>query len=147
MINAEKGRFKIDLECGKTVTLKGRTRDIPVLTVVLYMAIVASLILVYVPGIGLRYHGSYRWLNLLFVRIQPSEFAKTAIVIIMSVWLERIGNRCRYFKEGVGYSLLLLAPVVILVLRSHLSPRLQPLGKCWPHRSGLFLRCIPAPFH
>lgn len=46
------------------------------------------LILVYIPGIGLRYGGSGRWIDMGFFAFQPSEFVKLAYLIYVSAWLE-----------------------------------------------------------
>ena len=107
-------RFKkngVDLRFGK-LTLS----QVPLLTLLFFSFILVALILVYVPVIGLKINGSRRWLNLIFFRFQPSEFAKIAIVIAMSVWLDRIGSKSRTFSHGVIFSLLLLAPFAALIL-------------------------------
>ena len=101
----------VDLRFGKFTLYQ-----VPLLTLLVFISIVVALALVYVPGIGLKINGSRRWLNLIFIRFQPSEFAKIAIVIAMSVWLDRIGSKSRTFLHGVVLSLLLLSPLAVLIL-------------------------------
>lgn len=53
----------------------------------LYAMSIALLILVFFFGI--RVHGSYRWLDILGVRLQPSELAKIATILTMACYLGR----------------------------------------------------------
>lgn len=68
------------------------------------------LLAVFVPGIGIRSHGSHRWVGYGPVRFQPSEIAKLATVILLSAWMSSIGWRVRTFVKGF------LLPIVILGL-------------------------------
>ena len=64
------------------------------------------LVLVFVPGIGLKVGGSHRWLRLGPLSFQPSELAKFSLVIVLAAWMTFIGRRARNFVEG------LLAPIM-----------------------------------
>jgi cell division protein FtsW len=75
-------------------------KKIPLLPVAFYACVVIALVLVFCPVIGGKVKGSCRWLNLGPLRMQPSEFAKIAIVVVMSVWMDRIGWRVRQFVKG-----------------------------------------------
>ena len=74
---------------------------------VLYGAVLALLVLVLIPGIGMRINGSSRWLDLGFMSLQPSEFAKIAAVVFLSCALARL-------KPGSGLPLKPLAAVGVL---------------------------------
>ncbi len=50
----------------------------------IWMLSLGSLLLVYVPGLGLEINGSHRWIRLGPVLIQPAEFAKFAAVIYLA---------------------------------------------------------------
>ncbi|MBI2326024.1 putative lipid II flippase FtsW [Candidatus Collierbacteria bacterium] len=47
-----------------------------------------AMILVLVPGVGLRLQGARRWISLGPFRFQPSELLKTSLVIYLATWLE-----------------------------------------------------------
>lgn len=47
-----------------------------------------TMILVLIPGLGSRLQGARRWLNLGFVRFQPSELLKVSLVVYLASWLE-----------------------------------------------------------
>ena len=50
----------------------------------LYAASLALLALVFVPGIGKKVYGAYRWLVVFGVPVQPSEFAKVTTVLVLA---------------------------------------------------------------
>jgi len=50
----------------------------------LYLASLVLLALVFVPGIGRKVYGAYRWLVILGVPVQPSEFAKVTTVLLLA---------------------------------------------------------------
>lgn len=79
-------------------------------------AVVFAMLLAVFPPIGRAINGSYRWINLGPLNLQPSEFAKLLTVIILSVWLDRAGWRVELFKHGAVVPGLLIgilaAPVM-----------------------------------
>jgi cell division protein FtsW len=88
----------------------------PVLPLLFYFAIVIALALVVCPGIRKLVNGSYRWLILGPIRVQPSEFAKIAIVVCLSVWMDRIGWRVKQFVRGAVIPGVLIAFIAGLLL-------------------------------
>lgn len=55
----------------------------------IYFAVLASLVLVLIPGIGTEVGGSRRWFDLGVISLQPAEFAKVAAVIVLSCAIAR----------------------------------------------------------
>ncbi|MGA4579865.1 putative lipid II flippase FtsW [Limisphaera sp. VF-2] len=56
---------------------------------IMYGIAVFLLALVLVPGIGIRVNGASRWLGFGSVRLQPSEFAKLALILLIAWYGER----------------------------------------------------------
>jgi cell division protein FtsW len=88
----------------------------PVLPIIFYAAIILALALVVCPGIRKLVNGSYRWLSLGPIRVQPSEFAKLAIVVCLSVWMDRIGWRVGQFVRGAVIPGGIIALIAVLLL-------------------------------
>jgi cell division protein FtsW len=68
-----------------------------------YPLLLLSLILlvaVLIPGVGTRVRGAARWLKLGPVTLQPSEFAKLAMVIFLAYSLARKQEKMKYFSIG-----------------------------------------------
>ena len=74
------------------------------------------LILVIIPGIGVSINGSRRWLNLFGLSMQPSEFAKYAMVIFMAGALDRRGEEIHRFFAGVVPLLIVPGVMFLLIL-------------------------------
>ena len=85
----------------------------PWLAVAMYAAVIIALCAVF----GFRpVNGSRRWLMFGPVRIQPSEFAKIAVVIAMSVFLDKVGWRIELFWKGAAKALAIVAlPMALAV--------------------------------
>ncbi|GAA0656480.1 putative lipid II flippase FtsW [Kitasatospora atroaurantiaca] len=47
----------------------------------LLCGVIGALVLVAIPGIGMKVNGNRNWINLGFFQVQPSEFAKLALVL------------------------------------------------------------------
>ncbi len=88
----------------------------PVLPILFYLAIVCALALVICPGVRKLVNGSYRWLIMGPVRVQPSEFAKLAMVVCLSVWMDRVGWRVKQFVRGACAPAILIAIIAGLLL-------------------------------
>lgn len=83
-------------------------------------AAIVGLVLCYIPGIGITKNGSSRWLGVPFmekspVQIQPSEFAKIALIIAMAGWFSVHETFSRTFARGFLLPSLILAAVVGLI--------------------------------
>ncbi len=74
------------------------------------------LILVLIPGIGVSINGSRRWLNFLGLSMQPSEFAKYAMVIFMAGALDRRAESIYSLFGGVAPLLLVPGLMFLLIL-------------------------------
>jgi cell division protein FtsW len=72
------------------------------------LVVIALLILVVIPGIGIYKLGARRWLGAGPMQFQPSEFAKFAFIIYLADYLSRNQREVRSFWRGLLPPLLLL---------------------------------------
>lgn len=79
--------------------------------------VLASLVLVLIPGVGHRAGGAARWLRLGVISVQPAEMAKLALVVYLSYSLAEHQHQIKSFSRGfvphLGVTLLLALPVVM----------------------------------
>ncbi len=67
----------------------------------LLLIAVVLLILVLIPGVGIIRNGSRSWFGIGGLGIQPSEFAKLALIIFSSKYLEKSNKFLKDYKKGV----------------------------------------------
>jgi cell division protein FtsW len=83
------------------------------LTVVALMLLSATL----VPGIGKIINGSRRWLRFGVLSFQPSEFAKLALVVYLSYFISKKGQRIRDFVNGLVPAYIVTGIFLIVAIR------------------------------
>ncbi len=79
----------------------------------LYAASVVLLILVLL--VGTKVYGAYRWLNVFGVLVQPSEFAKVAMVLVLARVLGSPGVRTQSFGTVLGALCLAALPFILIL--------------------------------
>lgn len=89
-----------------------------------YIGMLVLLGVILIPGVGTSANNATRWLNLGFMQIQPSEFAKIGIIMVFASFF--MANRERISKVvTVGTALLLFAvPAAMILAEPDLSTTL-----------------------
>ena len=83
----------------------------------LFLLGASLLVLVLVPGIGREVNGSQRWLPLVFVNLQPSEFMKLLVVIYAADYTVRKAAYMHSFRRGFMPMLLVMLLIGGLLLQ------------------------------
>jgi cell division protein FtsW len=81
----------------------------------LMVFVLILLALVLVPHVGLRVNGARRWLGYGGLRLQPSELAKLAIIVLLAWYCERYQRQMRIWKRGIIIPGLIVAPALMLI--------------------------------
>lgn len=79
-------------------------------------ASLGMLILVLIPGVGVKVDGGQRWLNAGFFNFQPSEVAKLALVVLLAVKLSQNQANVKSFFKGFVPTLIIASVFAALVL-------------------------------
>ncbi len=82
----------------------------------LFLISVSLLVLVLVPGIGHEVNGSQRWISLLVVNLQPSEFMKFAMILYAADYVNRKAEDLSFLLKGFLPITIVLAIVGFLLL-------------------------------
>ncbi|MBI1885084.1 MAG: putative lipid II flippase FtsW [Chloroflexi bacterium] len=91
-------------------------RRLRVLSVPMMAVALVSLLAVLIPGIGVERNGAARWLDLGVIDVQPSEFAKLAIIIYISAWLASRRDKINDFSLGFVPFVLMMGLIGGLVV-------------------------------
>ncbi len=83
----------------------------------LLLLVLLGLFAVFVPGIGVMVKGSHRWVNLRIIRVQPSEFVKILLILLMASWFGKVSRRQDRFWEGCAAPGAVLALVCVGFLK------------------------------
>ena len=83
----------------------------------LMLVAIVTLVAVLVPGIGLERNGAQRWIAMgPLPPVQPSEFAKLALIIYVAAWLSGKGTYIRSFALGFVPFVTMVGIVAGLIL-------------------------------
>ncbi|MBQ6352766.1 MAG: rod shape-determining protein RodA, partial [Lentisphaeria bacterium] len=86
-----------------------------------YLATVVMLVLVLVPGVGIRVYGATRWLGAGSLRIQPSEFAKLGLILALSSLFSSMLFKIDRPGGPVAGALVTLLPAALIVIEPDLG--------------------------
>jgi cell division protein FtsW len=81
-----------------------------------YVGAAVLLACCFVPGLGRRINGSRRWIGAAGQTLQPSEFAKLAVLITIAWWYSRKEMQPREFLRGFVYPLGIVLFIVALIV-------------------------------
>ncbi len=69
------------------------------------------LIMVFLPGLGLKFGGSERWVHLGPIAFQPSEFVKVTFILYVAAWLAGREKQSKTIDEGLFPFIIAIAMV------------------------------------
>ncbi len=82
----------------------------------LFGACALALALVLVPGLGVKVNGAQRWLGLGPLRVQPSEFAKVGLVLLLATYLSERQREIKTFLQGFVIPSILVGLILCLIM-------------------------------
>jgi cell division protein FtsW len=87
------------------------------LAVPMLFVCLALLVLVLIPGVGAKVKGASRWIRLPGFNLQPSEFAKIALILYMAYSLEKKYDKLKSISYGFLPYMLVLMVILALLLK------------------------------
>lgn len=87
-----------------------------------YVFALALTALVFVPGLGVHAGGATRWIDVGPVTLQPAEFLKPAVILMLALFLAKTKEKIKDFKTGlIPFGLILLMPIALLAMQPNNS--------------------------
>ncbi len=84
---------------------------------ILFIVGLGLLLIILVPGIGIRVNGSIRWISFFGIRIQVSEVVKFISVVYMAGYITRHSNEVQRSAIGLAKPLVLFSVASVLLLK------------------------------
>ena len=95
----------------------------------LYVLSLLFTALVFVPHVGFHSGGATRWVNLGFTTVQPAEFLKIGVVLVLAWWLAPRARQLSNPKKGLlPFIALLAVPAALLLAQPNTSTTLLILA-------------------
>lgn len=87
-----------------------------------YLITLAATALVFVPGLGLHLNGATRWIDLGFTTIQPSEFLKIGVILMVAAYLASVRGQLADMRKGlIPFAVIVGVPCALLLLQPNTS--------------------------
>lgn len=90
-----------------------------------WIYLVCLVLLVLVLVIGVKIYGSYRWLNLFGIQVQPSEFAKLGTLLLLASFLSPPSRHAGELKTFLAVAAIMAVPFVLVLQQPDLGTALM----------------------
>lgn len=91
-------------------------KNLKLIALPLFIISLILLVMVFIPGIGVKALGANRWISLGSLRLQPSELVKISVILYLSSWLSSSEKR-----RFIAFLLLLGLIVGLIILQPDLG--------------------------
>lgn len=92
------------------------------MVVPVYIGTLLLTLLVFVPGIGVTINGATRWIDIGITTVQPGEFLKIGVILMLSWWLAKAKGQLNDIRKGlIPYALIVGVPCLILLMQPNTS--------------------------
>ncbi|KND47386.1 MAG: cell division protein FtsW [Parcubacteria bacterium C7867-004] len=77
---------------------------------------------VFIPGVGVHAGGATRWIDIGPVTVQPAEFLKPAVILMLALFLAQAKDKIKDFKHGlIPFGLIVGVPSLLLLAQPNTS--------------------------
>ena len=80
-----------------------------------YVASLVLLVMIFIPGVGMRINGQLCWINIGGIQFQPSEFAKLSTLLMIGRFLESKGVRLTALRDVLWLAGIVLLPMILIL--------------------------------
>jgi cell division protein FtsW len=96
-----------------------------------YVFAILFTLVVFIPHLGYHTNGASRWIQIGSVTIQPAEFLKLAVVLMLAAYLSKAKDKIKNLKDGLGmFALIVGVPSVILIAQPNTSTTMIIVATC-----------------
>jgi len=81
----------------------------------IYTGALALAVAVFVPHLGLKINGAHRWIRWHGTTLQPSEFVKIAVIIMLAWFGERYQRKIHTWNYGINFPIIIIGLALGLI--------------------------------
>jgi cell division protein FtsW len=90
-----------------------------------YIVTILMTLVVFIPHLGYHTNGATRWIQIGPATIQPAEFLKIGVILMLAVYLSEAKTRIKEYRAGLGmFALIVGIPALILIAQPNNSTTL-----------------------
>jgi cell division protein FtsW len=87
-----------------------------------YVFSILATLAVFIPHLGHHTNGATRWIQIGPATIQPAEFLKIAVILMLSAYLAQVKDKIRDLRSGLmAFGIIVGIPIVILIAQPNTS--------------------------
>ncbi|MBA3789061.1 cell division protein FtsW [Patescibacteria group bacterium] len=96
-----------------------------------YISAIILTLVVFIPHLGYHANGATRWIQLGPVTVQPAEFLKIAVILMLSAYLAQVKNKIKDIRRGlIPFGVIVGIPAIILIAQPNTSTTLVMGATC-----------------
>jgi cell division protein FtsW len=96
-----------------------------------YVAAILFTLIVFIPHLGYHTNGATRWIQIGHITIQPAEFLKVAVILMLASYLAHVKKNIKDIRYGLGaFALIVGIPVAILIAQPNTSTAMIITATC-----------------
>lgn len=96
-------------------------RDVYDFAPIFYWLTICLLIAVWIPGIGIKVNGARGWLNLGIMKLQPAEFAKFSIILMLGKLIEDMEGKINDIRNLAKIAVYSALPIVLILIEKDMG--------------------------
>ncbi len=90
-----------------------------------YVAAILLTLVVFIPHLGFHTNGATRWIQIGSITIQPAEFLKIAVILMLASYLAQMKDKIHDLRYGLGmFAVIVGIPALILIAQPNTSTTL-----------------------
>jgi cell division protein FtsW len=96
-----------------------------------YIAAILFTLVVFIPHLGYHTNGATRWIQLGHITIQPAEFLKVAVILMLASYLAHAKKNIKDIRYGLcAFAVIVGIPVAILIAQPNTSTAMIITATC-----------------
>jgi cell division protein FtsW len=96
-----------------------------------YVSAILLTLLVFIPHLGYHTNGATRWIQIGSITVQPAEFLKIAVILMLAAYLAQAKTKIQEFRHGLlMFAAIVGIPALVLIAQPNTSTTMIIVATC-----------------